>query len=111
MRQAGVIAAAGLYALDHNVERLAEDHAKASHLAEGLGEFSGITVVRKPETNIVVFQADNVAELYSEAREQGVLLSLMDAHTLRAVTHMNVSDEEIDSALGILRTVLARLSA
>jgi len=111
MRQAGVIAAAGLYALDHNVERLAEDHAKALHLAEGLDEFSGITVLRQPETNIVVFQADNVAELYSEAREQGVQLSLMDAHTLRAVTHMNVSDEEIDSALGILRTALARLSA
>ncbi len=111
MRQAGVIAAAGLYALDHNVERLAEDHAKALHLAEGLGDFSGITVLRRPETNIVVFQADNAAELCSRAREQGVLLSLTDTHTLRAVTHMDISDEEIDSALDTLRAVLARLSA
>ena len=110
MRQAGVIAAAGLYALDHNVERLAEDHAKAARLAEGLDGFTGITSLRNPETNIVVFQADHAAELVSKAQEKGILVSLMDAHTLRLVTHKDISDDEIGSVLTVLRDVIAGLS-
>ncbi|MEE3326856.1 MAG: low-specificity L-threonine aldolase [Myxococcota bacterium] len=111
MRQAGMIAAAGLYALDHNVAKLSADHLKASRLAEGLSQLPGVEVLRSPETNIVVFRTENVQEFYSRSRDRGVLLSLMDAQTLRAVTHMDVDDEEIGSALGILREVDLSLSA
>ena len=110
MRQVGILAAAGLHALDHHVERLAEDHAKACFLAAGLADFPGLTVSGTPETNIVVFEAEDVPGLWAGARERGVQLSLMDARTLRAVTHMDVTQEDVEAAVEILREVLAGLS-
>ena len=111
MRQAGILAAAGLYALDHHVERLAEDHAKALRFAEGLEALPGVEVLRRPETNIVVFRARNLPEFVARSRERGVLLSLMDAETLRAVTHLDVDDDAIESALATLQEVVSSLSA
>jgi threonine aldolase len=110
MRQAGVIAAAGLYALDHNVERLAEDHSKALRLAEGLAELPGLEVLRRPETNIVFFRVPRMDEFCAQSRERGVLVSSIDEATVRAVTHMDVDDRAIGSALEVMGEVASSLS-
>jgi threonine aldolase len=100
MRQAGSIAAAGLYALDNNVERLAEDHENARALADGLAQIPGVEIdPATVETNIVLFRVpDPLALIESLAGE--VELSPADGgRRVRAVTHMDVSREDIDRAL------------
>ena len=95
MRQAGIVAAAGLYALDHHVERLAEDHENARVLAERLREL-GCDVIA-PETNIVIFSApDGFVE---QMARRGVELSGTPDGRVRAVTHLDVDRDAIDSAL------------
>jgi threonine aldolase len=96
MRQAGVIAAAALYALDHHVERLAEDHARAQRLAAALGLAA--------ETNFVAI--DDPGDGVARAREHGVLLGDLRPGVLRAVTHMDVSDDDIEQAAEILPRAL-----
>ncbi len=107
MRQVGGLAAAGLYALDHHVERLAEDHEKARFLAASLEGVPGIEIRGVPETNIVVIKAGNAPALSARARDNGVLLSLMDACTLRAVTHLDVSHEAVARAAAVLVRIQA----
>ena len=78
MRQAGIVAAAALYALDHNVERLAEDHANALALAEGLAEIDGVGVdPTTAETNIVVFLVEDAPGLVAQLAEEGVEMSAL----------------------------------
>lgn len=101
MRQAGGLAAAGLYALEHHVERLAEDHANASRLAEGLGALG--CEVSSPETNIVMFRVPDPEGFVSGAAERGVKIGRFDAARLRAVTHLDVSAEDIEKTLTRLR--------
>ena len=110
MRQAGIVAAAGLYALDHNVERLADDHARARRLAEGWAA-AGLPVdLELVETNFV--QLDVAAlgldeeEAIERIRAQGVLLSLTKPGTLRAVTHLDISDDDIERALELVPQAL-----
>lgn len=106
MRQAGVIAAAGVYALEHNVERLADDHEHAQLIAEAIGGCAGATL-RRPAvpTNIVMFDTRApAAEVATRVREEHVLVSAMGPHTLRCVTHLNVDAEDAERA----RSVLAR---
>jgi threonine aldolase len=103
MRQVGILAAAGLYALDHNVARLAEDHAHAARLAAGLAEIPGLAVMRPPESNIVVFVAPDAPKLVARARERGLRMNALDARSIRAVTHMDVSASDVDRALATLR--------
>jgi threonine aldolase len=104
MRQAGIVAAAGLYALDHHVDRLAEDHANARRLAEGLAE-AGLPVdVEQVETNFVQLDAARLGLTGDEAlatlRAEGVLLSFAARKdVLRAVTHLDVSAEDIEQAI------------
>ena len=110
MRQAGIVAAAGLYALDHNVERLAEDHARARELAEGWAA-AGLPIdLELVETNFVQV---NVAALGLEEddalermRAQGVLLSATKPGTLRAVTHLDLSDDDVERALELVPRAL-----
>ena len=99
MRQAGVIAAAALYALDHNVERLADDHARARRLAEGLG-----LDVSEVETNFVAMPDPGDGEARLAAR--GVLVSDLRPGVLRAMTHLDVSDDDIDQAIEIIPEAL-----
>jgi threonine aldolase len=106
MRQAGVIAAAGLWALEHNVERLAEDHANARRLAEGLASLPGVELVAKPETNMVVFRVPDAAGLVKRAAARGVLLGAIAADRIRAVTHLDVARDDIDQAVRVLGGVL-----
>jgi threonine aldolase len=109
MRQAGVIAAAGVHALEHHVERLAEDHAKARKLAEGLAAVKGIEVdVAAAETNIVVFDiaASGVdrATFLKRVAERGVRFSpLMKPAQLRAVTHLDIPADGVEKALAAVR--------
>jgi threonine aldolase len=104
MRQAGVLAAAGLFALEHHVARLAEDHANARRLAHGLAEL-GLEVEGTPETNILMFRVANETAFQREARARGVLLSRPDPGRLRAVTHLDVSAADVDEALDRLKSL------
>ncbi|MDX1648447.1 MAG: GntG family PLP-dependent aldolase [Myxococcota bacterium] len=98
MRQAGVIAAAGLHALEHHVERLADDHAKARRLAEGL-RAQGYRVEPEPETNIVMFRVPDARSFLEGARERRVLINPIDSERFRAVTHLDVTAEDVEEAL------------
>ncbi|HTJ68023.1 MAG TPA: GntG family PLP-dependent aldolase [Actinospica sp.] len=96
-RQAGMLAAAGLYALEHHIERMAEDHANARVLADGLRE-RGLTV-RAPETNIVLVDVPGDAPgVVNRVREQGVLIGAMGPRTLRAITHLDVTEKSVLTA-------------
>jgi threonine aldolase len=107
MRQAGVIAAAALYALDHHVERLAEDHANARALAGGLVELPGVRLdADAVETNIVIFEVADAAQVCGELWSQGVQLTPIDERRLRAVTHLDVDAADVDRALAAMRAVL-----
>jgi threonine aldolase len=97
MRQAGVIAAASLYAFEHHVERLAEDHERAKRLAAGLVE-AGYRV-EPPETNIVLVHAEDAGEFLRALAGEGVLVTPRNADTVRLCTHLDVGDEEIDAAV------------
>lgn len=111
MRQAGIIAAGALYALDHNIERLAEDHANAKRLATALAEMPGITIdPRAVETNIVMFDLDpsrgTASALCDSLRDQGVWMNGIAPQRIRAVTHLDVSTADIDRAVPVLDNVL-----
>jgi threonine aldolase len=101
MRQVGILAAAGSYALAHNVKRLADDHARAKRLAEALGGDPGFT-----ETNIVVLTVPDAAAVAGAAREQDVLVSALGPRFLRLVTHLDVDDDGIDKAIRVLRPLI-----
>lgn len=110
LRQSGVVAAAMLYALERNVERLAEDHARARRLAEGLSE-AGVPVdLDAVETNFVGIELAPLAlseeEAVARLRERGVLLGYLRPGVLRAATHLDVSDEDIDRAIELVPAAL-----
>lgn len=106
MRQAGIVAAAGLYALDHNVERLAEDHANARALAEGLAGLRGVGVDPSAvETNVVMLDVDDAARRSDELRSAGVEVTAIDRARLRAVTHLDVDRSGIERAVEAFRSV------
>jgi threonine aldolase len=117
MRQAGILAAAGIVALTEMVDRLAEDHANAKRLASGLAEIPGVRVAPETvESNILFFdvvgddgQAQNV-EFTRAAASAGVLFSSGDTGSIRAVTHYGISAEDVDQTLRISRDVLAERS-
>ena len=98
MRQVGILAAAGLYALEHHVERLAVDHLNARRLAAGLSEL-GLEVDPAPETNMVLFRFDDTAGFLRAIEERGVRINPIAAGQFRAVTHLDVSPEDVDDAL------------
>lgn len=108
MRQAGVLAAAGLHALAHHVERLAVDHANARRLADGLAAL-GLEVEPAPETNIVMFRVPDVAGFVRATRARELRINPMDARRLRAVTHLDVSADDIGDALERIEEALREL--
>jgi len=115
MRQAGIVAAAGLYALDNNVERLSEDHARARRLGEALYR-AGVPVdLEQVETNFVQVDAGPLGLTREEALErtktEGVLLSTtVWPSKLRAVTHLDVTDDDIDAAIDAIPRALGVLA-
>jgi threonine aldolase len=111
MRQAGILAAAGLYALEHNFARLKEDHNHAQRLAKILSHIPSVSL--NPihvETNIIVFDVtDNArspAKILSDLKQAGVLINAIGGRTFRAVTHLDITSHNIDSAGDIFRQVL-----
>jgi len=112
MRQAGIIAAGGVYALDHHIERLVDDHANAKLLAEGLASMPGVDIhAADVETNIVFFELNSeapyTAPVFVERLEQrGVRMIAMGPSRIRAVTHLDVSRQGIETALEVIREVL-----
>jgi threonine aldolase len=108
MRQAGIVAAAALYALDHNVERLADDHSLASRLAHGLAQIPGVRLdPATVETNIVVFRVDDAFAFSEALRSHDVWIGALDATTLRAVTHLDVDAAALEKALVAAQAVAA----
>jgi len=112
MRQAGIIAAAGLYALDHNLARLTEDHANARLIAEGLMGVRGVDLdLATVQTNIVIFRtkegAPDAATVVARAKEQGVLVGAFAARTVRAATHLDVIRDQAKRASEVLAAVVA----
>ncbi len=105
MRQVGILAAAGLHALAHHIERLADDHANARRLATGL-EKLGFHVDPAPETNMVMFAVQDTAGFRMATRAVEVLINPMDDHRFRAVTHLDVSEADIDEALARISRVV-----
>jgi threonine aldolase len=97
MRQVGILAAAGLHALDHHVERLAEDHAHARLLAEACG-LDPATV----DTNIVVVERSDAAAFVAAASEQGVRVATVGPTAVRMVTHLDVSRVDAERAASVL---------
>lgn len=109
-RQAGILAAAGLYALDHNIDRLADDHAAARALAEAVAEVAPEAVVPDDvETNIVVIGTGTTtaAQVVAAARGAGVSISAVGAHQVRAVTHLDVSHDDSVRAGELVGAVVA----
>jgi len=112
MRQAGVIAAGGLYALRNHVERLAEDHARARRLAEAIAkEFDGVVDPAAVETNMVLLDVRGTPvdsqTLEALCAQHGVLISTIGPQRVRLVTHLDVDDDGIDRAIDVIRASLA----
>ena len=103
MRQVGVLAAAGLYALDHHLERLAEDHEHARLLAEACGMDPALT-----ETNIVVVDVPDAPAVVAAAREQGVLVGAVGPTKVRLLTHLDVDRAAVEQAAKVLAEILHR---
>ena len=111
MRQAGILAAAGLYALDHHLERLADDHRRAAALASALAAaLPGLTDPAQVDTNVVVLNltgfALSAADLAGKARAEGLRISVVGPQRVRLLTHLDVSDDDIAFALEVLQRLL-----
>ena len=111
MRQAGFLAAAGIYALDHHIDRLEEDHRKAKKLAEGLANIKNILInPAEVETNILFFdvsRAEKTAqEVAASCREKGVRIHPTAKTRIRCVTHLDVSFADMDKALTVIEKVM-----
>jgi threonine aldolase len=109
MRQSGILTAAALYALEHNLGRIADDHANAKRLARGLEGHSGVRPLA-PESNIVMLdlvrERDTAEVVIPKLAEQGVLVVPFGPKRLRAVTHLDVTEGDIDQAIAIIARVL-----
>ncbi|MEO0679308.1 MAG: GntG family PLP-dependent aldolase [Pseudomonadota bacterium] len=110
MRQSGVLAAMGIHALDHHVERLAEDHARAARLADHLAGLSGVAQVLPGDTNIVIWeladQAPSPDQVVDQVRAEGALIGAVGPRRLRAVTHLDVDDAAVETLASALSMVL-----
>ena len=112
MRQAGIIAAGALYALEHNVDRLVDDHANAKRLARALGEMPGVSVdIDTVETNILYFEVDTTVgsanAVCERLQERGVWMLPVAPQRIRAVTHLDVLAEDIERAIVLIRRALS----
>jgi threonine aldolase len=115
LRQSGVLAAAGLYALDNNVQRLAEDHDNARRLGDYISAVPGLTLRKAIETNIVYFDGGAAGltsrQIYEELLRRNVRMGMSYGGMIRAVTHLDVSRADIDAAGAALREAVAELTS
>ena len=113
MRQVGIIAAAALYAIDHNMQRLAEDHAKAKYLASELSSIPGFSIEKEfVQSNIVAIdiseRKESINEIIGSLKSKGIFLSEMSSTILRAVTHLDVTMEQIHYASKTIKDVFTK---
>jgi threonine aldolase len=112
MRQAGIIAAAGLYALEHNIARLKNDHEHATRLAQILHKIPSVSLdPAHVQTNIIVFDVKDSrspAEIVAALKQEGVLINAIGGRSFRAVTHLDISGHDIDEAGRLFTAVLSR---
>jgi threonine aldolase len=111
MRQAGILASAGIYAIDHHFDRLKEDHEHAKRLALGLKDIRGISIIPEHvETNIIIFEVTatgkTAVQLKDDMKKEGVLIHAMSPTQVRLLTHLDVTREDIDTALRAFKKVL-----
>jgi threonine aldolase len=108
MRQIGILAAAGLYVLKNNIERLEEDHRKAKMIAETISEIPSLQInMEAVQTNIVIFKPKKISieKAIEACKKKGLLISVGKVDSLRAITHLDVSFDEIEKACNIIREV------
>jgi threonine aldolase len=106
MRQAGYLAAAGLYAMQHNINRLAEDHAHAKQLADALKQCSWVGEIFPVETNIVIFEVagpQSAQEVVAKFLSHNIRASAMSPTHIRLVTHLDVTPEMIQRTVEVLK--------
>ncbi len=113
MRQVGILAAAGLYAIEHHIERIKEDHQNAKRLALGLSEMEGVSIEpQHVETNIIIFDVSQggmtASQLAEKMREKGILIHAFGKAQIRLVTHLDVNEEDIETALKAFNEVLGK---
>ncbi len=108
MRQAGIIAAGALYALEHNIERLKEDHKNARHFAEGIADLDDVDIdLSTVQTNLVIFKVKgDAAKLRMELEKKNVILTNDGPEKIRAVFHLDVSEEQTEQAIKIFKEIL-----
>jgi threonine aldolase len=107
LRQAGIVAAGALHALDHHVERLAIDHENAATLARGIADVPGVRLdPGEVETNIVIFEVDDPDPVVEALKGEGVLMGVVGARQIRAVTHLDVDADGVQRAVQAVRQVL-----
>jgi threonine aldolase len=107
LRQAGIVAAGALHALDHHVERLADDHELARLLARGVEGVPGLEIdVAGVETNIVVFTVVDAPALVADLEAEGVKMGALGPRTVRAVTHLDVDRAGVEAAVAAVRAAL-----
>jgi len=116
MRQAGIIAAGALYALEHHIDRLAEDHRSARLLGDAIRETPGLKLNPDVvETNIVIFDVEpelcTAAAFVARLRDEGVLMNVIAPQRIRAVTHLDVSSEQVQWAAHVVRETAAEVQA
>jgi len=112
MRQVGYLAAAGIYALDHHVERLAEDHAHAKRLAEAISEFKSFKIdPNNVQTNIIYFDiiegGMDSKIVVSKLKDKGVLVLPGSDRSIRAVTHLGVDKDDIEEVISIMKKLFS----
>jgi threonine aldolase len=108
MRQAGYIAAAGIYALDNNINRLKRDHLNAARLKKALHDCHWVESILPADTNIIIFSlkaGTDSSKVKSDLAEKGVLAGVIDSRTMRLVTHLNVTDEMVEEACAIIASL------
>lgn len=110
MRQAGFLAASGIISLTEMVNRLAEDHEKASKLADAIEEMNGLTLLNRPDTNIVIVNIEKTlqtnAEFLNKLKKEGVLAVSFGEGQIRFTTHYDVSDKDIEHAISAIQRVI-----
>jgi threonine aldolase len=108
MRQAGFMAAAGVYALEHHVQRLAEDHAHATRICQALEQKGFVKAIMPVETNIIIFEVEepySARALASRLKDAGVLAIAISANQLRFVTHLDISPEMVEQVIKIIESL------
>lgn len=110
MRQAGILAAAAVYALDNNIERLKDDNKKAKYFADEINKIDGINVnLESVQTNIVIFNSPNTSKnnFIKKLKEKGLLISSGSYDNMRAVFHMDVNEGQVEESIAILKSALS----